>query len=670
MAMASSSDTSYMHYQTSMDTYGPLVSYHNDLQNSIVGYPLDHHFQPPPFGQAGLIGTSPTENTFDIQSSSSSDSGWQLVDGSSRHSFESYHDASLHNNASAAVSNPGMTLHIRTSSENSSSQPDFADSANSVHSFGSYDDIQFPLHSPQSESPVDLPTQMHAINTLPMATYAQEPSQISQTSPRLLGLSPSSSSSSPVSPDATSSTTRRRKEPSPKSTKQVIKKALPALKKAVPGEKRVGRRRGPLRPEQRIQAGEIRKLRACLRCKFLKKTCDTGDPCAGCQPSHARLWQVPCTRIDIKDIGYFIKDWKTDYERHVSLGFSCANIKGYSTVECPLYVTHGFGYVLPIYARQVYVRDEDCFRVDWTETMHETPRKFDLDTARLTTGVEGISTKKLSEYLDRHIDDGFERFVDVHFEGTKFLTEMLKTAYRYHLRTKLPIVRKALKLVLAYNLTLHITLVEGLSDEEAEIGKIDDENSKYFGKTAAPVMINFQIKHALALMWRELQRDVLEELSSLYSSVYSGEKLKNWPTIFMLACLLLAVWEEIQFDTHYRTSSDETVRKFCNDMESTPVGVIVGLFQAISQKLPTFHDWDTEKHHQLLNSDPAVCNTMEEVRDHVIKHGKFRREISKVMQLTRLPEKYLKSRSDCKFNRNDFDSLSNKFTSRLVIRAS
>jgi hypothetical protein len=30
---------------------------------------------------------------------------------------------------------------------------------------------------------------------------------------------------------------------------------------------------------------------------------------------------------------------------------------------------------------------------------------------------------------------------------------------------------------------------------------------------------------------------------------------------------------------------------------------------------------------------------------------------------------YLKSRSDAKFNREDFDSLSNKFLSKLVIRS-
>jgi hypothetical protein len=129
---------------------------------------------------------------------------------------------------------------------------------------------------------------------------------------------------------------------------------------------------------------------------------------------------------------------------------------------------------------------------------------------------------------------------------------MLKTVFRYYFRTKLPVIRKALKLILAYNLTLHVTLVEGIGEAEDFVGKVDDEMSKYNGKIMAPVMINFQIKCAMANMWRELQKDVLEELSALYSSVYSGDKLKNWPTIFILASILLAVWEEMQFDCHYR----------------------------------------------------------------------------------------------------------------------
>jgi hypothetical protein len=244
--------------------------------------------------------------------------------------------------------------------------------------------------------------------------------------------------------------------------------------------------------------------------------------------------------------------------------------------------------------------------------------------------MEGVSTSLLSEYLDRHLEKGFDFFVEHYFEGTPFLTDMLMTAHRYWRNSKSQVIRKALKLVVAYNLTLHVTMVEGLSEEESLTGKIDDDESMFHGKTMAPVMINFQVKCALADMWRELQKDILEELSALYSSVYSGEKLKNWPTIFMLAAILLAVWEEMQFDAHYRTPDEASVNKFCNDMETTPVGVIVGLFQAISQKLPTFLEWDTRKHHHLLNSNTAICDALTEVKEHVLKHGKLTRETNHV----------------------------------------
>lgn len=461
----------------------------------------------------------------------------------------------------------------------------------------------------------------------PMGLPMVEP--MSRVSP---ASSPSSSSTSPISSSATSPTAQRRKKDrnavvkpatkaAPKATASTTKKTGAA---AATGEKRVGRRRGPLRPEQRISAGEIRKLRACLRCKFLKKTCDKGDPCAGCQPSHARLWQVPCTRIDIKDIGYFVKDWKADYERHVTLQFSIANIRGYSPLERTLFISHGFGFMMPIQAREVFVRDEDCFNVDWIEATDPEMREFEAPTARLTAGIDGVSMQRLSDYLDRHLDDGFEHFVNKQFGGTLFLTEMLKTTYAYYQRTQVPVIRKALKLIVAYNLTQHITLVEGLSEEESVNGRIDDETSKYFNQVLAPVMINFQVKHALAMMWRELQKDVLEELSQLFASVYSGEKLKNWSTICVLVFILLAVWEEIQFDSHYRQpDATETVQKFCQEMENIPVGVVVGLFQAISQKLPAFQEWDTGKHHQLLYSDSAVCDAMSEIREHVTKYGEF-----------------------------------------------
>ncbi|EAS35212.2 C6 zinc finger domain-containing protein [Coccidioides immitis RS] len=598
--------------------------------------------------------SSPTDTYLEVRSltSSTSDNSWTLVDN--RRSMDPYHDQNV-------FINPNQTLHNRSLSESSYSDLDH----NPRSSFGSFVEVSHAMHSPSSsestlESEYNASFQRRVSSDLASHASSSPPTAVSPVTmtrpiPMLVKKSGATSLSRSPKQAAGSPPSRKPSRKSPIAAKNADTKVRKQTDPNKPEkEKRVGKRKGPLKPDQRKQASEIRKLRACLRCKFLKKTCDKGEPCAGCKPSHARLWQVPCTRIDIKEIGYFMKDWKADYERHVTLGFSVGNITGFSDVERTLFITHGYGQVLPVKAREVYVRDEECFNVDWVESLQRNPSSFELKTSKLSAGMEGISTAILSDYLDRHIDGNgsFERFVDDYFGGTPFLTQMLKTAFRFYFRTKMPVIRKALKLILAYNLTLHVTMVEGLGELEDFVGKVEDETSMYNGKVMAPVMINFQIKCAMANMWRDLQKDVLEELSALYSSVYSGEKLKNWPTIFILASILLAVWEEMQFDCHYRVPDPVAVNKFCTDMETTPVGVIVGLFQAISQKLPAFTDWNSQEHHHLLNSNPDVCDAMTEVREHVRQH-----------------ESYLRTRSNSMFDRNDFDCLSNKFLSRLVLRS-
>jgi hypothetical protein len=571
----------------------------------------------------GSIGSnSPTGTYLEVLSlpSSTGAEGWAMVDWG--HNFEHIQHAQAQN---AAIFNPSQTLHLRTNSDSS-------DGANSLE-FGSFEEVPFPYSPFSPDSDTYAADQHSHRNCFPGESHHHSPEIVSPAAavaPMPIKTTPSNrpspaSGSGSTSPPST--TIRRnsgpRKSPIAKATKPVIRRTSSGKKDGT-GEKKVGRRRGPLLPEQRKQASEIRKLRACLRCKFLKKTCDKGEPCAGCQPSHARLWQVPCTRIDIKDIGYFMKDWKADYERHLGRGVSVYNVKGFAQKESLMWITHGYGFALPVAVREVYVADESCFQVDWVESCltDQEPIDFEIRTEKLDVGAKGVSVEALSEYLDKHIDGSFEDFIDDHFEGTPFITEILKTAHRFYIKEKMPVIRKALKLVLAYNLTQHITMVESQGSEVPMEGQIDDEDSKFYGKVVAPVMINFQIKCAMADMWRELQKDILEELSSLYSSVYSGERLKNWPTIFMLASILLAVWEEMQFDCHYRVPDPAAVNKFCSDMETTPVGVIVGLFHAISQKLPAFTDWNTEKHGNLLNNNPAVCEAMTEVRQHVIKHGK------------------------------------------------
>lgn len=590
---------------------------------------------------------SPTGTYLEVLSlPSSSGEGWAMVDWG-HHNVDQFQQA--HN---TAIFNPSQTLHLRTNSDSS-------EGANSLD-FNSFEEIPpFPYSpfSPESDGHGDANNHRNCFSGESHHTHSHEsvsPKAVAAAVPvktegsvvvKTEGAarhSPGSGSIATTPPSASASSSRRnsgpRKSPIAKPPKPVVRRTSTGKKADGTGEKKVGRRKGPLRPDQRKQASEIRKLRACLRCKFLKKTCDKGEPCGGCQPSHARLWQVPCTRIDIKDIGYFMKDWKADHESHMTSGLSIYNVKGFASKESLMWITHGYGFALPIMVREVFVTEDSRLAVEWRESpsVNEESHDFEILSERLDVGAEGVNNIALSEYLDKHIEGPFEDFIDDHFDGTPFITEILKTAHRYYVKEKMPVIGKALKLVLAYNLTMHITMVENQGSEVQLDSQIADAESKYYGRTVAPVMVNFQIKYALAEMWRELQKDILEELSSLYSGVYSGEKMKNWPTIFMLASILLAVWEEMQFDCHYRVPDQAAVNKFCTDMETTPVGVIVGLFHAISQKLPAFTEWDTAQHGQLLHNNVSVCEAMTEVRQHVIKHGMFARpgRITKNLLLT------------------------------------
>ncbi|KKF92738.1 hypothetical protein CFO_g4921 [Ceratocystis platani] len=632
--------------------------------SDIATSPLE--MSPLPRGMHSVGSGSPNSAYIDVVSLPGSVSGmsesWNMVD---------WRNASMiAGHPNAAIFNPGQTLHLRNHS----------DSDSMAQGFTGFEELSFPFSPSGSEnhdasSPISQRncyhdesqhmshSHSHSHSHGHSHSHSQEISPADVATPIAIKSSHSTrsspSSKSPgngsgvITSSPASTGTRRSSGPrkSPISKPKVVRRTSTG-KKDGPTEKKVGRRKGPLLPEQRKQASEIRKLRACLRCKFLKKTCDKGEPCAGCQPSHARLWQVPCTRIDIKDIGYFMKDWNAD---HVRQDIPTLDAKCYSKTETLIWITHGYGFALPVMARQVLVEDEKCFEVDWVDTSSNSgPKVHSVQTDRLDIGAGGVSPQVISDYLDKHVDERFTEFVDDYFDGTPFITEILKTAHSYYKKEKSPVIRKALKLVMAYNLTLHITMIENPSSEvplEAD-ATIESEGNRFYGRTVAPSLINVQIKNAMAEMWRELQRDVLEELSQLYSSVYSGERLKNWPTIFMLASILLAVWEEMQFDCHYRVVDPVSVSKFCSDMETTPVGVIVGLFHAISQKLPAFTDWDTHKHGHILNNNPAVCEALTEVRQHVTKH-----------------ESYLRGRPEAKFDANDFDSLSNKFLSKLVIKA-
>ena len=193
-------------------------------------------------------------------------------------------------------------------------------------------------------------------------------------------------------------------------------------------------------------------------------------------------------------------NWSADYQSYLQAGYSSDNIQGFENTEYRVFITHAYGCVLPFTAREVYVKDEECFRISWRESLAGLSHSFNVVAGRLSIGNEGLLTSQLLAYLDQHVDSYFETFVRDFFATTPFIAQLLRSTHEFYLQERTPSVQKTIKLVIAYNLTLHMTLINPLDDISAVPGQVSDPNSKYFqvGKTLAPAMVDLQVKHALA----------------------------------------------------------------------------------------------------------------------------------------------------------------------------
>lgn len=245
-----------------------------DFSNELL-YPIGNGLPDMTLAQQNLS-NSPTDTSLEVRSLSSSDNGWIELP---RHSFDgagSYQTPQL-----GAIFNPEETLHGRTFSDSSYSDVE----QQSRHSWSSWVDVpQHAIGSPSSDSMGEMDPREFRHDYTDQDSLSPYIKQETQPQPKLSPVSTSSgvkplrikTSSSPQrSPTSTgqfSPPGRRqpKKNPNSKATKPTTRRPPPLPK--VDTEKRIGKRTGPLRPEQRKQAGEIRKLGACLRCKFLKKT--------------------------------------------------------------------------------------------------------------------------------------------------------------------------------------------------------------------------------------------------------------------------------------------------------------------------------------------------------------------------------------------------------------
>lgn len=238
-------------------------------QNDFMGYYGPNPLPDITLSMHNLANQSPTDTCLEARSlTSSSSDGWVGVDYHHYQSMEAFQHPHT-----GAISNPEQTLHGRTFSDSSHSDGEQL----SQYSGSSYVDVSHAIGSPGSDSFGDFEfynvrsREAEKARPSPPVLITSKPSKPTPANTKKT-ISPQRS---PVSLATRSPPNRRssKKNMSPKTTKSIIHRPTQPPK-TVPEstEKKIGRRKGPLRPDQRKQASEIRKLGACLRCKFLKKT--------------------------------------------------------------------------------------------------------------------------------------------------------------------------------------------------------------------------------------------------------------------------------------------------------------------------------------------------------------------------------------------------------------
>ena len=225
-----------------------------EFNTDLYGYQdmIQHQQQPLQMGSPSE--TYISDSGHDLRSLSSSDTGWVAIEPTQPQV--------------GSIFNPQQALHPRSFSDSSSSDVE-------QHSHGSLDgyvDVSHSASSPSTDSAGEM--HFHSDHEHPLDFERQSPpAPITTTIVKPIAMR-QSDSASPPQRSPTSPVARRqfRKAPAMKSSSSKVAGRRPSQVVKNETEKRVGRRKGPLRPDQRKQAMEIRKLGACIRCRFLKKT--------------------------------------------------------------------------------------------------------------------------------------------------------------------------------------------------------------------------------------------------------------------------------------------------------------------------------------------------------------------------------------------------------------
>lgn len=287
--------------------------------------------------------------------------------------------------------------------------------------------------------------------------------------------------------------------------------------------------RGAFAPDRRSAVKEVRKKGACLRCRMLKKSCDSCDPCKECSRlDNARVWKGACLRTRLAQIfepfssGLFLVVGHHEVEATKSLG-PLELMPG--RLEVSYFPRSNIAMTFP-YAKVQSGRHDRSFKYMINQD-HEGFGDRLLFGGRLTTYVSGV--------LSKHMETGGKVF-----RTSNFMFSTISLAMTMRSRV---LVVKALELwVCTEMLASKPTELQAFIHPSLPSSSAAAEHFESTGGTriavAVDVVVYLQLRRVAERQADDLFKSIMVELEK---SLIQRKKSDNFETFIGTVLLLRCV---------------------------------------------------------------------------------------------------------------------------------
>ncbi|KAI5806288.1 hypothetical protein EDC01DRAFT_609618, partial [Geopyxis carbonaria] len=432
------------------------------------------------------------------------------------------------------------------------------------------------------------------------------------------------------------------------------------------------RTRRPMADSDRAAVKKNRRFGVCLRCKMFKEKCrgadpDQGIPCERC--SSLKIWRGICVPALFADKNVFSREI---YRSRAKILIDNIHSWNSAVDDYPIEVEVHNGYqpTLNLTVHRFVPRNENLLEhILWREV--GTPR-FSVHPST-PYGLKGeLTPEEIDTYIDSHVELFIKELADVEGPHNVMYRQTSLAAYEYSRSgAKLaPLVRKALRIWAAQSFFFS-SAWRICGSNTLGMEQIQDRDSKLYGLTPLPRLINQQLDGYVEGRVAILEEELLEELQKCIFKKESVDWFGTYLTMFVVLSSLerdtwaLHTWVFDSPKLHERSMYMEIQhpnmqKAWTWPLSGTPqalikknyhlVDMLVAHFRAITKGyIPFSLDWSTEQTCAMAGNDPDALEYMRTV-------GTWFKGMEPVLM----------DRQNAQYSRTNCQSLTSSFTSKLM----